>query len=144
MSEPAPATPVAEPTTPTAPAPEEAPASAPEQPAQAPETAPTEGANNYFTNEQLAEMQRMFENNGGFEKTWGRMKDSISRPQAVTQPEAPQAPSAPQPTQESVQAPEAPQAARHFHQVLLGRPARGRGQEIQVFFIVHSFPPSAA
>lgn len=107
MSEEAPAAPAApeaapaEPSTPTTTAPEAAPASAPEQPAQAPATTPTEGANNYFTNEQLAEMQRMFENNGGYEKAWGKMKEAISRPQkaaepAQPQPEAPKAPEAPQ------------------------------------------------
>lgn len=120
MSEETPAAPApeaapAESTTPTTPAPEAAPASAPEQPAQAPATAPAESANSYFTNEQLAEMQTMFANNGGFDKAWARMKDAISRPQQpaqpVTQPEAPQAPSQPQMAQQPVQAPEAPQSA---------------------------------
>lgn len=89
MSEEAPAAPAApaaapaEPSTPTTTAPEAAPASVPEQPAQAPATTPTEGANNYFTNEQLAEMQRMFENNGGYDKAWGKMKEAISRPQKL-------------------------------------------------------------
>lgn len=108
MSEEAPAAPApaaapAEPSTPAVTAPEAAPASAPEQPAQAPATAPTEGANNYFTNEQLAEMQRMFENNGGYDKAWGRFKESISRPQKAAEPaqqpaqaEAPKAPETPQ------------------------------------------------
>lgn len=112
MSEEAPATPVAEPSTPATPAPEAAPAPAPEQPAQAPATAPVESAtNNYFTNEQLAEMQTMFANNGGFDKAWAKMKDAISRPQTqpVTQPEAPQAPSAPQTITQPSPAPEAPQ-----------------------------------
>ena len=113
MSEEAPTTPVVEPSTPTTPAPETSVAPVSEQPAQAPATAPAESANNYFTNEQLAEMQTMFANNGGFEKTWGRMKDAISRPQAlqqpVTQPEAPQAPSAQQMVQQPIQNPQAPQ-----------------------------------
>lgn len=116
MSEEAPATPApeaapAEPSTPTTSAPEAAPASAPEQSAQEPATTPAEGANTYFTNEQLAEMQKMFENNGGYEKAWGRMKDAISRPQAVTQPEAPQAPAQAQTAQTPAQSPEAPQSA---------------------------------
>lgn len=117
MSEEAPANaPVApaEPSTPAAPAPEVAPAPAPEQPAQEPVTAPAEGAtNNYFTNEQLAEMQTMFANNGGFDKAWAKMKDAISRPQAqpVTQPEPLQAPSAPQTITQPSPAPEAPQTA---------------------------------
>lgn len=113
MSEEVPATPVAEPSTPTTPASEASPAAAPEQPAQSAETTPAEGVNNYFTNEQLAEMQKMFENSGGYEKTWKRMKDAISNPQAfaqsVTPPEAPQGPSATQNVQTPTPAPEATQ-----------------------------------
>lgn len=110
MSEDAPAAaPVApaEPSTPAAPAPEVAPAPAPEQTAPAPATAPTESAtNNYFTNEQLAEMQTMFANNGGFDKAWAKMKDAISRPQNAS--EAAQVPQTPQ---VSSQQPQAPQSA---------------------------------
>ncbi len=109
MSEEAPAAPApAEPTTPATPAPEAPAAPAPEQPAQAPVTAPVEGAsNNYFTNDQLTEMQRFIENNGGYDKAWARMKEGISRPQP--QPEAPQAPQAPQAQPTTIQAPQAPQ-----------------------------------
>lgn len=112
MSDEAPAAPAsaapAEPSAPITPAPEAAPAPAPEQPAQAPVTAPVEGAsNNYFTNDQLTEMQRFIENNGGYDKAWARMKEGISRPQP--QPEAPQAPSTPQMPQQPTQAPQAPQ-----------------------------------
>ena len=110
MSEEAPAAPApeaapAEPSTPATPAPESAPAPAPEQSAQPAATAKDEGANkSYFTNEQLAEMQKMFENNGGYDKAWGKMKEAISRPQKVqeqpaqtqTQPEQSQAQQAPQ------------------------------------------------
>ena len=121
MSEEAPTTPVVEPSTPTAPAPETpaAPASEPAQTsmsgqtAQAPATASAESANNYFTNEQLTELQNFVHNNGDWEKAWPRIKNAISRPpqtaQPVTQPEAPQAPSAQQMAQTPVQNPQAPQ-----------------------------------
>lgn len=114
MSEEAPATPVAEPSTPATPAPEAAPAPAPEQSAQAPATAPVESATNtYFNNDQLAEMQRFMESNGGFEVAFKKMKTAISNPQAqmqpVTQPEPLQAPSAPQTITQPSPAPEAPQ-----------------------------------
>lgn len=113
MSEEAPTTPVVEPSTPTAPAPETPAAPASEPTAQAPATAPAESANNYFTNEQLTELQNFVHNNGDWEKAWPRIKNAISRPQQpvqpVTQPEAPQAPSASQMAQTPVQAPEAPQ-----------------------------------
>ena len=113
MSEEAPAAPApeaapAEPTTPATPAPEAPAAPATEQPAQPAETAPAESAS-YFTKEQLADMQRMFENNGGFDKAWGKMKDAISRPQ--TAPQAPEAPAQPQMAQQPAQQPEAPQNA---------------------------------
>ena len=108
MSEEVPATSVAEPTTPTTPAPEAAPATSPEQPAQTEATAPTEGAQNtYFTNEQLAEMQKFIENNGGYDSAWKKMKAGISAPQQ----KAPEQPVAPQMPQQPVQAPEAPQTA---------------------------------
>ena len=112
MSEEAPATPVAEPSTPATPAPEAAPAPAPEQPAQAPATAPVESAS-YFTKEQLAEMETFYRNNGGYEKVFGATKNIISRPQdfqqPVTQPEPLQAPSAPQTITQPSPAPEATQ-----------------------------------
>lgn len=114
MSEEAPTTPVVEPSTPTTPAPETPVAPASEPAAQTPATAPAESAS-YFTKEQLAEMETMFANNGGFDKAWARMKDAISRPQQpaqpVTQPEALQAPSVQQMVQQSIQNPEAPQNA---------------------------------
>lgn len=119
MSEETPAAPApqaapAETSTPTTPAPETSAAPASEPTAQTPATAPAESAS-YFTKEQLAEMETMFANNGGFDKAWARMKDAISRPQQpaqpATQPEAPQDPSQPQTVQEPVQAPEAPQNA---------------------------------
>lgn len=115
MSEEAPTTPVVEPSTPTTPAPETsaAPASEPAQTAQAPATASAESANNYFNNDQLAEMQRFMESNGGFDVAFKKMKTAISRPQelqqSVTSPEAPQATSAQQMAQAPVQAPQAPQ-----------------------------------
>lgn len=113
MSEEAPTTPVVEPSTPTAPAPETPAAPASEPTAQTPATAPAESANNYFTKEQLAEMETFYRNNGGYEKVFGATKNIISRPQdfqqPVTQPEAPQAPSAPQTVQTPAQAPEVPQ-----------------------------------
>lgn len=113
MSEEAPTTPVVEPSTPTAPAPETPVAPASEPTAQAPATAPAESANNYFTNEQLTELQNFVHNNGDWEKAWPRIKNAISRPQQpaqpVAQPEAPQATSAPQMAQTSVQGPEASQ-----------------------------------
>lgn len=92
MSEPVPAAPAAEPVAPTTPAPEPAPAATPEQPAQPVETTPTEGANSYFTNEQLNEMQRFFANNGGYDSVWKKMKGSISNPQQQQQPQATQKP----------------------------------------------------
>lgn len=113
MSEEIPAAPApeaapAETSTPAAPAPASAaPASAPEQPAQPATTAPAEGANDYFTKEQLAEMQKFISNNGGYDAAWKKMKAGISAPKAPqevvdtqpntqpnTQPQAPQ--SAPQ------------------------------------------------
>ena len=115
MSEEAPTTPVVEPSTPTTPAPETSVAPVSEQPAQAPATAPAESANNYFTNEQLTELQNFVHNNGDWEKAWPRIKNAISRPQQpvqpVTQPEAPQAPSAQQMVQQTIQNPQAPQNA---------------------------------
>lgn len=107
MSEEAPANaPVApaEPSTPAAPAPETPAAPASEPQAQAPATAPAEGANSYFTNEQLAEMQSFIHNNGDFEKAWPRMKNAISRPQNV-----PETPQAPQTVQQPAAQPQAPQ-----------------------------------
>ena len=107
MSEEAPANaPVApaEPSTPAAPAPETPAAPASEPQAQAPATAPAEGANSYFTNEQLAEMQSFIHNNGDFEKAWPRMKNAISRPQNV-----PEAPQAPQTVQQPAAQPQTPQ-----------------------------------
>ena len=113
MSEEAPTTPVVEPSTPTTSAPETPAAPASEPAAQTPATAPAESANNYFNNDQLAEMQRFMESNGGFDVAFKKMKTAISRPQElqqpVTQPEAPQAPSAQQMVQQSIQNPEAPQ-----------------------------------
>lgn len=113
MSEEAPTTPVVEPSTPTTPAPETPAASASEPQAQAPATAPAESANNYFNNDQLAEMQRFIESNGGFDVAFKKMKTAISRPQqpaqSVTSPEAPQSPSVTQTVQTPAQAPEAPQ-----------------------------------
>lgn len=113
MSEETPAAPApeaapAETSTPTTPAPEAAPATPAEQPAQTEATTPTEGASNtYFTNEQLAEMQKFIENNGGYDSAWKKMKAGISAPQK--QPEAPQQALETQPVQTPTQTPEAPQ-----------------------------------
>ena len=114
MSEEAPAAPApeaapAEPSTPATPAPEAAPAPAAEQPAQPAATAPTTEATpnkSYFNDEQLAEMQKFIENNGGYDTAWKKMKASISSPQ-----KAPEAPSQPQVAQTPDQQPEAPQNA---------------------------------
>lgn len=104
----------AETSTPTTPAPETPAAPASEPTAQTSATAPAESAS-YFTKEQLAEMETMFANNGGFDKAWARMKDAISRPQQpaqpVMQPEAPQQAPQSQVAETPVQAPEAPQNA---------------------------------
>ncbi len=85
--------------------PAEAPATAeaPAEPTKAPE-APVEKP--YFSNDQLSEMQKFIEANGGYEKAWSKMKGNISAPQkAVEQPaEAPKQP-------EPVKTPEAPQSA---------------------------------
>ena len=113
MSEQAPAAPApeaapAEPSTPATPAPEAAPAPAPEQPAQPAETAPAEGATPnkpYFSDEQLAEMQKFIENNGGYDSAWKKMKAGISAPQQ----KAPEQSSQPRSAQQPVQQPEAPQ-----------------------------------
>lgn len=87
----APAAP-AENTTPTTPAPAtEAPAAPAESNTQPEPTAPQNGANQtYFTNEQLAEMQKFMENNGGFDKVWKQTKQSISSPQQPAQPVQPE------------------------------------------------------
>lgn len=108
---PAPATP-AEPSTPATPAPEAPAAPASEQPAQSAETTKAESASNsYFTNEQLAEMQKFISNNGGYETAWKKMKEGISRPQPQPAPEAPQAPAQPQEAQQPTQQPQGPQNA---------------------------------
>ena len=107
MSEPAPAAPAAEPTAPATPAPApEAPAQAPEStPTQPAATAPTEGATNtYFSNEQLSEMQKFIENNGGYETAWKKMKEGISRPQPKSEP---------QPAQQQPQPQQQPQASQN-------------------------------
>lgn len=67
-----------------------------------PETAPVEQVSTpeekpYFSNDQLAEMQKFVEANGGYDKAWARMKGNVSAPQKPVE----------QPT-EPVQAPEQP------------------------------------
>jgi len=114
MSEETPAAPApeaapAETSTPTTPATEAAPATPAEQAAQPEATTPaTEATPNkpYFSDEQLAEMQKFIENNGGYDSAWKKMKAGISAPQ-----KAPEQPVAPQTQSEPVKTPEAPQTA---------------------------------
>lgn len=115
MSEKAPAAPApeaapAESSTPATPAPEAAPAPAPEQPkeAQPAATAPTNEATPnkpYFSDEQLAEMQKFIENNGGYDSAWKKMKTGISAPQQ----KAPEQSAQQQSQQQSQQQTQAPQ-----------------------------------
>lgn len=75
--------------------------------AQPAETTQTEEKKPYFSDAQLAEMQKFAENNGGFDKVFGAMKNAISNPkpqepaqQPVQQPaEASKTEAAQQPVQ---------------------------------------------
>lgn len=57
-----------------------------------------------FTEDQLAEMEKFYSANGGYEKAFGRVKSAISNPQKDT--EAPQTASAPQNDNQPVSQPE--------------------------------------
>ena len=76
------------------------------EPAQAAAPAPNLHG---FTEDQLAEMEKFYSANGGYEKAFGRVKSAISNPQKAV--EAPQTASAPQndnqPTSHTETAPEA-------------------------------------
>lgn len=114
MSEETPAVPApeaapVETSTPTTPVSEAAPATPVEQPAQPEATTPTTETTpnkSYFSDEQLAEMQKFIENNGGYDSAWKKMKAGISAPQ-----KAPEQPAAPQSQPEPAKVPEAPQTA---------------------------------
>lgn len=72
---------------------------APEAPAQAPET-PSVDLHG-FTGEQLAEMAKFMDANGGYDKAFKTFKERISNPA----PEAPKAPEQPSQPQQSVEQP---------------------------------------
>ena len=76
-----------------------------------PEPAPAPNLHG-FTEDQLAEMEKFYSANGGFEKVFGRVKSAISNPEKTAQsaPETPQTTSEPkndnQPTSQPEQTPE--------------------------------------
>lgn len=81
--------------------------STPAQPAETTPTSTTEPTEKpYFSNEQLAEMQKFIENNGGYDSAWKKMKAGISNPK-VEQPQPVQQTQPveqTQPTEQQVQA----------------------------------------
>lgn len=74
---------------------------------QAPEQKPEAPDMHGFTSDQLADMKKFFDANGGYEKLKSKLSNPEPRPEtpAQTQPEAPQAPQTP----EQPQAPTSPQ-----------------------------------
>lgn len=85
-------------------APVEAPTTAslePTTPAAAPAATPEQQP--YFSNEQLAEMQKFVESNGGYDKAWGTFKQKISNPAPAPEPAQEPAPVAQQPVQQPAQ-----------------------------------------
>ena len=64
-----------------------------------------------FTEEQLAEMEKFYSANGGYEKAFGRVKSAISNPVKPVEPSQEVSTAAPEPRPQPVEVPKTPEGA---------------------------------